>query len=372
MALVSDEVQKVGPVDRPDLCLPPVRYSGIVVGALSLIALTCIGVVFREFRELFVPLALASFFALVFKPLVARLRARRVPLPVALLVVVLIVAAIAFVTGAVLHASAEPVIAELPSYQPKLETVASSGLDWLKGIVGGFGLRMDDIQASSLFGATRVTADALSSLLGNFLRYLGNAGLLLLYLLFMLAGEGNLEAKLRYALPSDRATKAIEALAEIGRQTRSYLVIRIALGLIDGVATWLICLALGVNFAVFWGILAFLLSFIPYVGFMAALGLPFLFALLQFDTLGRPLALLGALGTESFIVGNVLTPKLIASRQDLSPLLVLVSMIFWGLIWGPWGVVLSTPLAVATKIVFETIPALRPVAVLMRERVPSA
>ena len=200
---------------------------------------------------------------------------------------------------------------------------------------------------------------------------MADAGLLLLYLLFMLAGEGNLEAKLRYALSPDRAAMTIEALAEIGRQTRSYLVIRIVLGLIDGVATWLICLAFGVNFAVFWGILAFLLSFIPYVGFIAALGLPFLFALLQFDTLGRPLALLATLGTESLIVGNVLTPKLIASRQDLSPLLVLVAMIFWGLIWGPWGVVLSTPLAVTTKIVFETIPALRPVAVLMRERVPS-
>lgn len=346
------------------------KYSEVLLATLCIVALVAIGVVLHVFRELFIPLALAALLSVVFQPVVARLRQKGAPMAFALVAVLLALGVTALLLGMVLHASAAPLVDELPRYQPKLESVASNVLGWVNGLGQSLGLRMDNLDSSSLFGATRITAEAVSSVVGTFLRYLGNAGLLLLFMLFMLAGHGMLAAKLRHAFPAERAERIIAALAEIGRQARSYLVIRVALGLIDGVATWLILLLLGVEFAAFWGLLAFLMSFVPYAGWIAAVVFPLIFALLQFDTLTRPLLVLLALGTESAFVGNVLTPKLIASRQNISPLLVLSAMLFWGMVWGPWGVVLSVPLAVTTVIIFEHVEALRPIAVLMRERVP--
>jgi predicted PurR-regulated permease PerM len=125
--------------------------------------------------------------------------------------------------------------------------------------------------------------------------------------------------------------------------------------------TWM----LGVNFALFWGFMAFLLSLIPTVGAFLAISLPFIFSLLQFDELTRPLLVLVLLITVFMINGNVVQPKLMAETLNLSPLLIIVALIFWGLMWGPWGMILAIPLTTAIKIIFENIEPLKPISIIM-------
>jgi predicted PurR-regulated permease PerM len=131
-----------------------------------------------------------------------------------------------------------------------------------------------------------------------------------------------------------------------------------------------ILLIFGVDFALLWGFLAFLLNFIPNIGSIVAVILPILIALLQFDSASTALILLVLLMTTQMIMGNVIEPKMMSFSLDLSPLLVLVALIFWGWIWGIWGMILAVPIMSILKIVFENVEALKPIGIVMSGKVP--
>ena len=143
------------------------------------------------------------------------------------------------------------------------------------------------------------------------------------------------------------------------------MVTKTLISAITGVLTGLVCLMLGIDFAFFWGALAFLLNFVPNVGSIIAVIPPALIALLQFGDPGRALATAGGLTAMQMVMGNVVEPKLLSQSMSVSALVVFVSMLFWGWLWGLVGVVLSVPLTVAIKIVCAHVDALKPVAVLL-------
>jgi predicted PurR-regulated permease PerM len=116
-----------------------------------------------------------------------------------------------------------------------------------------------------------------------------------------------------------------------------------------------------------WGVLAFVGNFIPYVGSLIALVLPVLLAFLELEPLWQPLAVLALLLLVQFVTNNFVEPRLTARAVDLSPLVVLVALAFWGLCWGAVGMVLAVPLTVMLKIIWENIALTRPLARLMAE-----
>ena len=118
------------------------KYSEVLLATLCIVALVAIGVVLHVFRELFVPLALAALLSVVFQPVVARLRQKGAPMAFALVAVLLALGVTALLLGMVLHASAAPLVDELPRYQPKLESVATNVLGW----VNGLGQRPGDVE----------------------------------------------------------------------------------------------------------------------------------------------------------------------------------------------------------------------------------
>jgi AI-2 transport protein TqsA len=114
-----------------------------------------------------------------------------------------------------------------------------------------------------------------------------------------------------------------------------------------------------------WGVLAFIGNFIPYVGSLVALMLPITLAFLELEPLSRPLWILALLVVSQFLINNFIEPRLTARAVDLSPLVVLIALTFWGLCWGVVGMVLAIPLTVVLKIIWETIPLTRPLARLI-------
>ena len=112
--------------------------------------------------------------------------------------------------------------------------------------------------------------------------------------------------------------------------------------------------AFGVDFPLLWGLLTFLAHYIPSVGAVISVGLPTIFLFLQFSP---GLALLIAIlnGVLQFIMGNAVEPRIMGSSLDLSPLLVLIALLFWGFLWGPWGMILSVPITSSIKIICENV-----------------
>jgi predicted PurR-regulated permease PerM len=122
---------------------------------------------------------------------------------------------------------------------------------------------------------------------------------------------------------------------------------------------------LDVDFPLIWGLLAFVLNYIPNIGSVIAVLFPFFLSLLQFDSLTVPLLVLLLLGGIQMLMGNVVEPRIMAYSLNLSPLLILVSLIFWGWLWGLLGMMLAVPLTATVKIITENIEPLRPLSMLM-------
>src|SRR5262249_54128513 len=134
---------------------------------------------------------------------------------------------------------------------------------------------------------------------------------------------------------------------------------------VTAILSFAVLAAFRVEFAVVWGILIFLLNFIPYVGVLVAVAPPVLLAFLQFDEVWRGIAVAGLLIGVQVFTGQYMEPRLAGKRLNLSPLLIILSLAFWGYLWGPVGMILAVPLTVVCKIVLENIPETKAVGTLM-------
>ena len=341
------------------------NVNKFVVSALGIIALTVIVVVVHELRELLLPFSVAVLLAIMFQPLVLYMKGRNVPIVISIITVLVIMSISILLFGAILYSSSAPLIVKLPTYQDKLDDIIKSAVDTLTVFSKTLGIRVESIDPGTLFGATTVTADVLSSTLATFIDFIGKAFLVLLFMLFIIAGTGDLRAKVIKAYNSDESEKINNALKNIGIQIRRYLIIKVILNVITGFLTFLVLWILGVDFPLFWGIMAFLLSFIPTVGSILSVGFPFILSLLQFDSFTIPILLIILLSLIYMVMGNVVQPKMMASSLDLSVLLILVALVFWGLVWGPLGMVLAIPLTTTIKIIFANVEVLKPLSILM-------
>ena len=154
-------------------------------------------------------------------------------------------------------------------------------------------------------------------------------------------------------------------LTRIAKDIRTYLYLMTLVSLLTGLGTYIICEAFGVSAAIFWAFLAFLLNYIPTVGTILGIAFPSLFALATFDSTGVVLALALCLFAVQFLLGNVLLPRLMGSRLDISEFVVILSLFGWGAIWGVTGMLLSVPLTVILMIFLNQFPSTRKIALAL-------
>lgn len=336
---------------------------------LGIITFSILVFAMEHLKDLLIPLALASILTITFSPLIKILTKKKIPLGISLLVVLTILAVTFYLFGAMLYSTSKPLITNLPEYKDKLAQIIKSVVIVFSGTAESLGIEVENIDLENLLGATTYTATALSETLATFLHFMGFAALVLVYTLFMIAGTGNLGAKIKMAYPQEKSGRIIESLQNIDSQIRRYIVIQVIMNAISGLMTGLILWFLGVDFPLFWGLLGFLVCFIPKIGSVITIFAPFVLALLQFDSFTIPALVIVFLGSLYGIMGRLVKPKLMASSLNLSALLILVALIFWGLVWGPWGMVLAIPLTTIIKIIFANVEPLKPISIMMGSKI---
>ena len=306
---------------------------------------------------LLIPVIVAAFVAIVCAPAVSFLVARRVPSGLAVvLVLVFVLGSIVLVSVAVADQLTE-LTTDLPQYHEKLHAYYVGVTDWLKE--KGVELAppeergpLDPDRLLSMAGSIAGTAaNAVSTLL-----------LLLLLVAFMLGEASGLPAKIRRGIGDPDAS--LGELGEVSRQVWAYLGVKTAISLLTGVLFGVLLQIMDVPYPVLWGLLAFLLNFIPNIGSLIAAIPPVLLALLTKD-LGTAAIVAGANVAINQVLGNVVEPRWMGARLGLSPLVVFLSLVFWSWLWGPVGMLLSVPLTMVVKILLENSEDLRWVAVLM-------
>ncbi len=336
------------------------RLSTVFLGFLSFIAL---GVLLKELQAVLLPFIIALFLFFIFKPVVLYLQARRLPMPLAILLVLLAVAGLMVLASLIISSSVQSFQIQAPKYAERLEGLVSGILSHLPN-PDLFSEMFQVENWNELISVSSITT-AFTAGLGTFVTFFSNVFLIVLYLLFLLAGSGQFQDKLKAGFSNNQARHFAEMASNVDAQIRHYVVAKIFISLGTGLLTTIILWLFGVDFALLWGFLTFLLNFIPNIGSILAALFPIVISLLQFDSLGIALVIALLLVSVQTVMGNVVEPKVMEARLNLSPVLILLSLIFWGWLWGVIGMVLAVPIMSTIKIVFANVAILRPLSVLM-------
>lgn len=321
----------------------------------------------RAAQDIILPLLVAAFVALILAPVMSRLTKRGVPTWLAIGLIVLGIAGIFAAFGGVVGASINGFTRELPTYERRIQEQTAGLVEWLSsaGVVGW--LQSQGVDTSALQtipnlvdpGQAMSLVATLFSGLGNALT---NSFLIFLTVIFALFEASSLPNKLRYALGDGGSN--VGRLREVVTSVNHYLFIKTAVSLATGTLAGILCAVLGVDFPLLWGLLAFLLNFIPNVGSVIAAVPPGLLALVQFGPV-RALILVAGYMVINSVMGNVVETHFMGQGLGLSSLVVFVALVFWGWVFGAVGMLLSVPLTMCAKIALETSDSTRWMAILL-------
>lgn len=322
----------------------------VVVGGVKLAA------------DLLIPLLLSVFIAMMVLPLQGWLKKRGVPSALAILLVLLLITLCGFLLAAVVGSSINDFRENLPFYTQRLKELSEGLQQWL----AAKGANIDPNQLSTIFDpamAMQFFGKTLASLGG----VMSNALMILLTVLFILAEEVGFADKLRAATGTAEASQGVESFStSLHNYMKIKTLISLATGLLILIGTW----AMGLDYPALWGLLAFLLNFVPTVGSIIAAVPAVLLAIIQLGPLEA--AIIGGIYVAAnLIMGNAIEPRVMGRGLNLSTFVVFVSLVFWGWVLGPVGMLLSVPLTIMIKIALESSEDTRWLGVLLGAGVPS-
>lgn len=209
----------------------------------------------------------------------------------------------------------------------------------------------------------------ITTILNALTALVGNAFMVIIYVAFLMLEEKNARQKFM-ALYDGGGTpeKAISIFAQVDRSLSQYVTLKTLISLITGVLSYIALEIIGVDFAFFWAFLIFLLNYIPTIGSLIATLFPAMVAALQFASIVPALWVLASVGAIQLLVGNVLEPRWMGNSLNVSSLVVLLALAFWGSLWGVVGMILSVPITVMMVIVLAQFEKTRWVAVMLSDR----
>lgn len=208
----------------------------------------------------------------------------------------------------------------------------------------------------------------LSSVLGSLSVALGNFTLVIVYVIFFLIEENYLDKKLMNMFQKEGSRKNVAVIFErISSSINKYFTVKTEVSLLTGVISYILLLILGVDFPVLWAFIIFVLNYIPYVGSLVATLLPAIFSIFQFASFWPFVYVILTIEVVQIIIGNYVEPKLMGRTLNLSPLVVIIALSFWGSIWGILGMILSVPMISILVIISAQFPSTRGLAVVLSE-----
>lgn len=316
--------------------------SSIVKPLVGLAAFVIVIYGMRSASSILSPILLAAIVGISAMPLAEWLHRKGLPQWLALLVtiIVLILGIVGLI--AVIGISVSRLISSLPQYQDNLQeqiqTLQSSlsSLNLGDSSIHDFLAGQDPGRILSFVG----------SLFGGIMGSLSQLVILLMVLIFLIVAGPSLSIKLVSDFPAE--SPGVARFRGLARDLRQYVSITTWINFLVGLVNAILLILLGVDFPILWGVLAFLMGYIPNVGFWIALIPPFFLALLEFGA-GRALIVLVGYILINGGVQNFLQPKMMGAGLNLSTLVVVVSLFFWGWVLGPMGALLAVPMTMVVK-----------------------
>jgi predicted PurR-regulated permease PerM len=330
-----------------------------------LVSLACIVIVIAGMREassILVPFLLSVFIAVMCAGPFSWMRSKGIPAVIAILLIIAVILGAMFGVGAYIGASVSDFSQQLPVYQERIHDLLITVIIWLRS----FGIHVSEKMLLQYFNPgslMQIVANLLSSL-GSALTY---AFLILFIVVFILIEASSFSRKL--ALACGASLASLETIDRVMQSIEKYLALKTWISLATGILVMLLLTVLGVKYSLLWGLVAFLMNYIPNIGpFIAAIP-PVLLSLVDSGLGTAGLVTLGYLVIKT-VMGDIIEPIFMGRRLSLSMLVVFLSLIFWGWVLGPVGMLLSVPLTMILKIVCESFESTKWIAILLGSDVP--
>ncbi|MCU0275718.1 MAG: AI-2E family transporter [Acidobacteria bacterium] len=340
------------------------RGAGLLKAAIASIAAILAVVVLRELRAIFIPFCIALFLYFMLNEIVRKLQGWKIPKTLIMIGVLVGIFVALYLCGLLLFSGASSFIDHFPLYSEKISRLVRGVLANLKLPLIDVRQYMAGIDWDNIFNPAQITA-LVSGTMGTFTSFIGNLLLVLLLLMFMLGERVPMVARIARTLSARKASEFQVLVAAIEDRIRHYLFIKTLMSVATAALAALILLIGRVDFIIFSALLIFLLNFIPTFGSLLGTIFPVLITFLRYGFCLRLVLVCASLMVMQFVTGNVVEPMIMGRRMNLSPIIILLSLIFWGWLWGVVGMFLAVPVTSAIKIVLESIPALVPVAAAM-------
>jgi AI-2 transport protein TqsA len=301
------------------------------------------------------PVVFAVYLTIAVIPLVRWLKKHRVPNPIAVGLVVSGLGSALFAITGFFAQAVRTFSSGVSRYEEAFDAVVRDLLAWTEPLGLHFGEVGDLLTPAAVMDLVGGTLTAVIAVIGRVV-------LVVILVAFMLVEAAEVEQKILVAFGRDG--KLPSRFNFVTPRIQRYLLLKTALAAMTGFFAGTACWLLDIDFYVMWGLLAFVLDFIPSIGSIMSAVPPALVAIAQYGW-GAGVSVALAFMVINLVIGNLIEPRLMGYELELSPLVVLVSLILWGFIWGPVGMLLCVPMTVMAKVLFESNPETRWIAVFL-------
>lgn len=327
-------------------------YTKSTRNILLILTVIVIFALLKTLSSLMMPLVLAGFLAVLGLPIVSFLDKKKVPkfiitLLVAGLSLAVVVAIVSLISGTV-----EELIRDKNFLASQLVRKVNASVAWLGNLIPAFNEQVLQQQFDKLFSPAKI-AGFIGSVLGSLSSFGSSYIMFLIYYMILISGATGYQAYIDYVTGPEKDSNASQVLKLTQESITAYMSLKTIISLATGVIAGFICWAFGLQFALFWGFLAFLLNYIPSIGSMLATVIPLLMAIIQYDSIGPIIGLAACLGATQFVIGSVIDPMIMGNKLRLNTITVIFGLIFWGYIWGIPGMLLSVPMMVMVRLLVE-------------------
>ena len=331
------------------------REEGRVRARLQAVVAVVLVIAFLKWSAVAtMPVAFAAFLIALAWPVQKKLE-QRLPSWMSFIIAVLMLLLVVGIFVAALWWTGQTMAERSSEYMPRLQAIQQQVQAWARA--QGIDLGARQAGGSELAGrAAGMAASAVSLIL-----------LILALAILGLHEVRSFRRKSQEAFGEGKGRHLIETVETIVSKYQRYLWARTVAALVQGVTVWLFSLIMGLDFALVWGLIAFVLNYIPTIGSVVAVVPPVLFSLIQFDGLGRPLAVLVGMALLQLLCGNYLDPLIQGKLLKLSPVVVLISVVFWGWVWGIPGALLGVPITIGIVIATDHFAQTRWLARMLAE-----
>ena len=327
---------------------------------MAIIASILVVAALKATQPISMPLAFAFFITILVHPLQQRLE-KRLPRWLSLILVLLLLSGIVGIAIGALSLSEEIIEPKVPQYLDRLQQIWETAKAW----ASDRGLPLAQFTSRSSSTSSRLTQEAIGGV-RSLLSVISLTILTISLLVLLLLEVTQYRHKVQQAFSSQTSDRLINAVGNTSEKLRRYLWVMTLTSLLTGVLTIVWCFIVGVDLALVWGIIAFVLNYIPTLGSIIAVIPPTLLVLL-FNGVGRAIATVIGLAAIQLVMGNFVDPKVQGKSLQLSPFVALFSITFWGWVWGIPGAILGVPMTVSIILFCQEFKITQGVAILLGE-----